>query len=965
MKTKVFIFLLAIIGIVRSSCHAGGISFSASSVHSGPYAAQNAFDGNPQTRWASQPNRNNEFLQIDFSETLPIGALLIRWENAYAKEYDIQVSDNGKDWKVIAAVTDGKGGKIEHKGLQENGRFLRINCKKYGPHPLYSIWEVRIAGNAVNRKLQEFRQDIRHQEKNQAEQNKQLLRKIYGVEEIIFAQRRMGIDGHWYANFAYYADSTERKPHRPGGRLCKLNVITAEVTVLLEDEAGSVRDPIVHYDAKKILFSYRKGGEEHFHLWEINCDGSGLRQLTDGIYDDIEPTYLPNDDIMFVSSRGKRWVNCWLTPVAILYRCDANGKNIRQISANIEHDNTPWVLPDGRIIYQRWEYIDRSQVHYHHLWATNPDGTNQTIYFGNMHPGGVFIDAKPIPGTADVLMIESPGHGQNEHVGWVTRVSEKYGPDDLNAKRHLNPAASFRDPYPLSAQHCLAASGKTIQLMDDSGKTTVVYRLPAKLARAGFECHEPRPVIQRQRETIIPDRTDPKQATGKLFVTNVYNGRNMEGVKPGTIKKLLVLESLPKPINYTGGMDPLTYGGSFTLERILGTIPVESDGSAFMELPANRSLFFITLDKNDNAVKRMQSFTSVAPGEMSSCLGCHENRSNAPQQVSAMSPLAARKPAHRPEPIAGIPDVFDFPRDIQPILDKHCIECHNPDNRKGNVLLTGAHGPMYSHSYFTLTVHRQFVDGRNNPQSNYPPYALGAYPSPLMKKILNGHKDVSLSENEIKRIRYWIESAAAYPGTYAALGTGMIGGYQENLQVINSDHNWPESVKAATVIRRRCSECHKGHMRLPVKLSDERGISFWRPDWNDKALMLSRHIVFNLSRPDKSLILMAPLAKTAGGYAEGDKEMKHPHPVIFKDSNDADYIAILEMIRAGKRKLEQVKRFDMSDFKPRKEYIREMKRYGILPNELPADAAIDVYQTDQAYWQSLWYKPDETESELF
>jgi hypothetical protein len=148
-------------------------------------------------------------------------------------------------------------------------------------------------------------------------------------------------------------------------------------------------------------------------------------------------------------------------------------------------------------------------------------------------------------------------------------------------------------------------------------------------------------------------------------------------------------------------------------------------------------------------------------------------------------------------------------------------------------------------------------------------------------------------------------------------------------------------------------------MRLPRVLSDERGISFWRPDWNDKALMLSRHSVFNLSRPEKSLMLMAPLAKTAGGYAVDTEEMKNPHPVVFKDATDADYQAILAMVDAGRKKLEKVKRFDMPGFKPRKAYIREMKRYGVLDASFDLDKHnVDVYKLDEYYWQHLWYYPE-------
>ena len=403
------------------------------------------------------------------------------------------------------------------------------------------------------------------------------------VEEIVFAVRQPGKDGHWYANFSYYADSEDRITYGEGGRLCRLNLVTGKLTVLLEDKKGGVRDPIVHYDAQKILFSYRKGGQPYYHLYEINIDGSGLRQLTFGPYDDIEPTYLPNGDIVFVSSRCKRWVNCWLTKVAVLYRCSADGRNLRPISANNEHDNTPWLLPDGRLIYQRWEYVDRSQVDYHHLWTCNPDGTNQMVFFGNMHPSTLMIDAKPVPNSPKVVSIFSPGHGRREHMGAIVVIDPFKGPDDLSAVRYIQREPKYRDPWAFSEQAFLAARGPELVLLDDAGHVQTIYRLPQEDIAARLECHEPRPLIARPRERIIPDRVDLRQTTGRLVLADIYKGRNMAGVERGEIKKLLILETLPKPINYTGGMDPLTYGGSFTLERVLGTVPVEPDGSAYME----------------------------------------------------------------------------------------------------------------------------------------------------------------------------------------------------------------------------------------------------------------------------------------------------------------------------------------------------------------------------------------------
>ena len=190
----------------------------------------------------------------------------------------------------------------------------------------------------------------------------------------------------------------------------------------------------------------------------------------------------------------------------------------------------------------------------------------------------------------------------------------------------------------------------------------------------------------------------------------------------------------------------------------------------------------------------------------------------------------------------------------------------------------------------------------------------------------------------------------------------MIGGYAENRQV-NADWKWPQTQAANEAIRRRCGSCHKGRLELPSSLSDERGISFWRPNWSDPRMKLGRHLMFNLTRPKQSLILLAPLAKEAGGYGSCkaiDPDNPKGKPVtVFADANDEDYRKILATCVAGKQHLDKVKRFDMPGFKPPPQYIREMRRYGVLPQsfDLSKDA-IDVYEADRMYWrQSGWTVP--------
>jgi hypothetical protein len=752
---------------------------------------------------------------------------------------------------------------------------------------------------------------------------------LQGVEEIVFAVRVSGRD-YWYVNFGYYScdygppadhtfglypDGVSLRGYGDGGRLCRLNLRTGELRVLLDDPKGGVRDPQVHYDGQKILFSYRPGDAPTYHLYEINIDGTGLRQLTDGPDDDIEPTYLPDGNIMFCSSRCRRFVNCWYSRVATLYRCDGDGSNIRLVSSNNDHDNTPWVLPDGRVMYMRWEYVDRSQVHFHHLWTVNPDGTGQMTFYGNMVGGVAMLDAKPIPDTKKVVASWSPGHGRPEHMGHVAVVDPTLGPDDPAAVRQISKGgANYRDPYALSENCFLVAQGKTILVMNGEGRTETVYQLPP--SDKHMECHEPRALRSRPREVPIAPRVDLAEETGRLFLANLYHGRNLEGIAPGEIKKLLVLEQLPMPVHFSGGMESISLGGTFTLARILGTVPVAEDGSAFFEVPALRSLFFVALDENDRSVKRMQSFVTVQPGETTGCVGCHEQRTQTLPAFSALSLVNLRRP-DRIEPIDDVPAPLDFPRDIQPILDRHCVGCHNPDRYDGRVDLTGDRQPQWSMSYYTIQRLGLVADGRNQPFGNRPPRSIGSTASRLMQLIDGSHYDAKLSEYEQKVVRLWIESSAAFAGTYASLGCGV--------------YSVPLS---GQLLAERCGSCH------PAK----DGRMTFR-GYNLPSLC-------NLDRPEKSLLLRAPLAKQAGGLGICGEE-------VFRTTDDPAYQRLLEAVRIGSSQLAEGKRFDMPDFRPNKFYIREMQRFGFLPRDLDPSEPVDYYATDQAYWKSFWWQPQE------
>lgn len=779
-----------------------------------------------------------------------------------------------------------------------------------------------------------------------------------GVEDFVFCTRGRYDDPHWYANIGYYCDNEERKAYPGNGRpdvskLYKWNIRTGQLTVLLDAEGGTIRDPQVHYDARKVLFSYRKAGTDFFHLYEIGVDGAGLVQLTGGEYDDYEPTYLADGDIAFVSTRCQRWVNCWKTQVGIVYRCDERGGQIRPISANTEHDNTPWPLPDGRSLYMRWEYVDRSQVEFHGLWTMNPDGTAQATYFGNMHPHTVMLDAKPIPGTDDIVASFSPGHGANEHAGIATVVSPKAGPDHRLSARPLHQGAFTRDPWAFSTNCFVAARDRELVLLDGSGTVEVLYRHPDE---AGL--HEPRPVQARPRERLVHSRIRTDRTVGHMILADVYRGRHLAGVKRGDIRRLLVLELLPKPVNFSGGPDLVSWLGTFTLERVVGTVPVEEDGSAFFELPADRQFFFVALDERELSVKRMQSWCSVRPGEVVGCVGCHEPRTQAPANGPAGGLAAIRRPPSRVEPFRGHPDVLDFTRDIQPILDRHCVQCHTYQRREGRVILAGDLGPHWSHSYFSLFAHRLVADGRNG-LGNQPPRSIGSSASRLLRLVDGSHYAVRISIEEWRTLWLWIESGAPYAGTYAAL---------RNEAQEQAAYSALPRVHAASapVLQKRCYTCHKvpsrqeDPMELPFYYESDRPsrARLGRPTGsyerivheNDPVARLSPNILLNFTHPEHSPLLLAPLARAAGGFGSCGE--------VFADTHDPDYTRLLEAIRGAKAALDTPPRYGTPDFKANRQYLRELRRFGILPATFdPARDAIDCFATDQVYWRSFWPEP--------
>lgn len=792
------------------------------------------------------------------------------------------------------------------------------------------------------------------------------LNALGNAEEIVFAVRDLSAAPQTYATFGVLCDEPTYVHAPDGSKLCKLNLRTREVTVLLDAPEGGIRDPRVHYDGGKILFAYRPGGEHHYHLCEINVDGTGFRQLTSDNWDDVDPVYLPDGGILFTSSRARRFIPCNRVQVAVLHRMDADGGNIQCLSANSLLEDRPTVLADGRIAYTRWEYLDRAAEKFRDLWVMNPDGTGQMVLFGGMaRPYPDFFakcDAMPLPGGNELVTIFSPALGHRENAGNVMLLDPSEGPDAWSAARQISPELpdlvwtiglghgreGFRDPYPVSADCFLVAQDKSLLLLDRQGRTEEIYR-------GELMVHDPRVIRSRPREPVLAPRCDMTKTTGQLILSDVYHGRNMDGVERGDIKELLVLENLPKPSSVHGLPGAVSMAGTFELHRILGTVPVEPDGSASFEAPALRALFFVALDERGMAVKRMQSFTMLMPGEVQGCVGCHEPRTNTPRS-SRPHLTAMQRPPSRITSVSGVPDVVDYPRDIQPIWNRHCVACHSAERPEGRVVLTGDRNEWFTLSHYALYAYDQISDERQwGGDGNNPPWGFGTAASPLMQKIDGSHYDVALSPQEHDLVRLWIESGAVFAGTYAA---------HQRWESAVADKMSTRAVQkialgepVGPIVARRCLDCHSSVAQLGRRVTKEEEYpgNGWSPEGKPPEMLnFPRYCwnLYNLSRPEKSMILLAPLAKAAGGYGWCATDAES----VFRDTADPDYQAILQAVEAAQSRQQQVGRYDMPGYRPAAHYVHWMQRYGVLPDDFDAARdAFDPFATDQAYWESLWH----------
>ena len=647
------------------------------------------------------------------------------------------------------------------------------------------------------------------------------------VPRLVFT-KHYNLGGSHYAYTEGQSDAQSERHFYPGAALCLLTLGKGGFTeTLLEDRKGVIRDPAVSCDAQRVLFAWKKSDrEDDYHLYEMDLATRNIRQLTDGLgVADYEGVYLPGGDILFNSSRCVQTVDCWWTEVSNLYRCDKDGKFIRRVTVDQVHNNFPTVTEDGRILYTRWEYNDRSQIYPQPLLQMMPDGTGQTeFYGGNSWFPTTILHARNIPGTQKVVAIATGHHSRQ--TGKLIVLDPAKGRQENQGAQLIAPVREtkaeridsygqhgdlFQYPYPLSETDLLVTYAPTgwenshdqnftprfgIYFMAIDGRRELLASDP------NLPCNQPIPVTVRpvpfQRATTV----DYRSTNGTFYVQDVYAGPSMQGVPRGTVKTMRVValdfRAAGVGDNGNGGpgggalvSTPVAIGnGAWDPKIILGDATVREDGSVFVTVPARRPVYFQLLDAKGRMVQSMRSWTSLQPGENSACVGCHEHKNTSALPLARQT-QAIQAGAEALKPFYGPPTGFSFVKDIQPILDAKCVSCHD-GQKVTNYVLTATEvidrgaKRKWTRGYLTLTHSRsdngQETGGsgwRGNPDEKMlnwisaasvptplSTYSAGANRSLLIDILEKKHKDVEMSKEEMEKLSAWIDLGVPFCGDY-------------------------------------------------------------------------------------------------------------------------------------------------------------------------------------------------------
>lgn len=621
------------------------------------------------------------------------------------------------------------------------------------------------------------------------------------IADILFVKRHAFEPSH---NYSVILDSR----FRPGGGVYTVHIPRREgrfrpeeatLNRLFDAAGGIARNPMADFDLTKVYFGYRPSEDGYYHVMSMNPDGGKPKQLTFGPFHDYWPCPLPDGGLAFISTRCRARFLCWRPQAAVLFRMDTDGafaKTIRPLSFANLTEWGPSVMSDGRIIWQRSEYIDKGADYSHTLWSIRPDGSKPELVFGNtvLLPQG-YANGREVPGTHEICCTLISHFGDlNGPIALVDTDKGRFNPEAIRAITPEVPwpgywprEECFRDPFPIARDYFLVShaphdrfglfvidryGNRELLSMDDTfgSMCPTVYRKV-----------KPPPVLSDMAgEASEHPEHDGMEDLGEFFLADVYQGLlgSDSPVRPGSIKYLRVvgevrsnLTQLPDG-SYRKDHDPFMHfyaapvdkvrgpfgWPSYVAKATWGLVPVEADGSARFYAPAGKQLYFQVLDEDFNEVQRMRSVVQVQPGERRSCVGCHDDRRHAPPP---REPIALRNPPRRLEPPPWGAGPFSYEQVVQPILDAKCVSCHDAADKQ-KIDLTGTlDADRIPASYKTLIlqgwVHHFDLGYQSGENGKAEPLTFGSVKSKLWPVLDADHYDAKLTEAQMRAIKCWTD----------------------------------------------------------------------------------------------------------------------------------------------------------------------------------------------------------------
>ncbi len=588
-------------------------------------------------------------------------------------------------------------------------------------------------------------------------------------------------------------------------------------------DTGSFLSPDLSYDGKTILFAYTqaKGWDKYhgavayewsptfsYHVFKVNVDGAHLRQLTDGDGDDFDPCFLPNGRIVFISERRGGYLRCGRhCPVYTLHSMNPDGSDIIRLSYHETHEWHPSVNNDGMLVYTRWDYVDRDTNIAHHIWTCYPDGRDPRSFHGNYperreNRPWMEMSIRAIPGSHKYVATSASHHGHalgslvlidpvpaddNARSQLERLTPEVPFPEAEGGKSHIRQYQCYATAWPLSQDDYLcvydpAAKHHSIYWIDANGNKELIYRDPS------IACFSPIPLRPRLRPPVIPDQTTQTAAAIKaagevkpatIAVINVYDS-DFQWPAGMKIDKLRVIQVLPKS-TAPPNQPRIGVANQTNARAVLGTVPVEEDGSAYFEAPPGKAIYFQLLDRKGMAMQSMRSATYLHPGERLTCLGCHERKRRTPPQLQR-TPLALRRSPSTIQPDVDGSNPFNYVRLVQPALDHNCVVCHK---KKKALDLTGAvtsnHG--WTRSYTSLAGTYGFYFHVYNGSINTGVHGgsrtivgkFGARASKLLEYMDQRHYGVKLSDEDFHRLTLWLDCNSEFYGAYENTAAQSLG----------------------------------------------------------------------------------------------------------------------------------------------------------------------------------------------